>query len=109
MVVVSWSKEEFAIKLDSVSAGNATFVTDGKASHTYWPAGDNKEEANRVIFNPANNQLKDAAALGEHNLVFDLKPIGSETVYDITVVYNLAENNSWAEIISTTVTERSGE
>ncbi|MBQ9280586.1 MAG: FIVAR domain-containing protein [Treponema sp.] len=108
-VVVSWAKAEFAINLSSVSEGNATFVTDGKASHTYWPAENNKEEPNRVIFNPANNQVAGADALGEHQLVFDLKPIGSDTVYDITVDYRLNENNSWAEIISTKVTEKSGE
>lgn len=108
-VVVSWAKAEFAINLSSVSEGNATFVTDGKASHVYWPPENNKEEPNRVIFNPANNQVAGADALGEHQLVFDLKPIGSDTVYDITVDYRLNENNSWAEIISTKVTEKSGE
>lgn len=105
-VVVSWSNDDFKINLDSVSNGNATFVTDGKASHTYWPPENNKAEDYSVTFNPANNQLAGENALGQHTLVFDLKPIGSDTIYDITVVYNLTENDSWAQIISTTVTPR---
>lgn len=105
-VVVSWSKDDFKIKLDSVSNGNATFVTDGKPSHTYWPTENNKEEDYSVTFNPANNQLAGENALGEHTLVFDLQPVGSDTIYDITVVYNLTANDSWAQIISTTVTPR---
>ena len=108
-VVVSWAKDDFAIDLDSVSNGNATFVTDGKPSHTYWPADKNKVESNRVIFNPANDQLKDNDALGEHTLVFDLKPLGSDKVYDITVSYSLDSVNSWATILSTIVKERSEE
>lgn len=105
-VVVSWSNDDFKIDLDSVSNGNATFVTDGKASHTYWPPENNKAEDYSVTFNPANNQLAGENALGQHTLVFDLKPIGSDTIYDITVVYNLTANDSWAQIISTTVSPR---
>lgn len=105
-VVVSWSKDDFKINLDSVSNGNATFVTDGKPSHVYWPEGNNKAEDYSVTFNPANNQLAGENALGQHTLVFDLRPVGSDTIYDITVVYNLTANDSWAQIISTTVTPR---
>lgn len=105
-VVVSWSKDDFKINLDSVSNGNATFVTDGKPSHTYWPEENNKEEDYSVTFNPANNQLTGENALGQHSLVFDLQPVGSNTIYDITVVYNLTANDSWAQIFSTTVTPR---
>lgn len=105
-VVVSWSKDDFKINLDSVSNGNATFVTDGKPSHVYWPEENNKAEDYSVTFNPANNQLAGENALGQHTLVFDLQPVGSDTIYDITVVYNLTANDSWAQIISTTVTPR---
>ena len=105
-LTVSWASPEWAIDLSSVSNGNATFVTDGKASHTYWPAENNKVESNAVIFNPANNQVAGNDALGEHTLVFDLKPLGSDTIYDITINYRLDALNSNVTIISSSVVER---
>ncbi|MBB5219732.1 uncharacterized protein YjdB [Treponema rectale] len=106
-LIVSWASAEWAIDLNSVSNGNATFVTDGdKASHTYWPADQNKVESNRVIFNPANNQVAGENALGEHTLTFDLKPLGSDTIYDVTLRYRLDANNSYVTILEKSVTAR---
>ena len=106
-LTVSWASAEWAIDLNSVSNGNATFVTDGdKASHTYWPAENNKVEDNRVIFNPANNQVAGENALGEHTLTFDLKPLGSDTIYDVTLRYRLDANDSYVTILEKSVTPR---